>query len=79
MPIFTKCNFESALDFRKNNPVNLSLCYMVTKSEEWNRNDDGDVVSIIPSISFVMRGMTHQWFFESEQARDSEFERILSV
>lgn len=73
MPIFTKCNFDSPLRKATNDPVNLSVCSMVLKSEKC-----ADMV-IFPAICFITESRVHHWIFESEQDRDSEFKRIMSI
>ena len=75
MPIFTKCNFDApSVVWTKNNPVNLSVCCTVFKSS--NFFEDG---VIFPSITFLTENKTYEWIFESEQDRDSEFKRIMSI
>ena len=75
MPIFTQCNFDSPI-YEQNNPVNLMVCCMVLKSEKYT-GDEKTV--ILPTIKFVTETKTIQWVFASEQDRDAEFERILSI
>lgn len=75
MPIFTQCKFEPpSVVWSENNAINLSLCCTVFKSRMFI--EDG--VSF-PSITFLTENKTHEWVFESEQDRDSEFERIMSI
>ena len=75
MPIFTQCNFDSPI-YGQNNPVNLMVCSMVLKSEKYTGDEE---TVIFPTIKFVTETKTHQWVFASEQDRDAEFERILSI
>ena len=74
MTYFAKCSLESFLyrggETVVNKPVNLALCKSIRKGNfAWYPDNTGK-----PSILFD--GCDVEWAYNSEEARDKDFERL---
>lgn len=77
MPIFARCKFDQPRPLvGKNSPVNISLTHTIVTTDVIHSGLGFPLFSI---EFYYADTMVCEWIFASEQDRNSEFERILSI